>query len=136
ILLSELIAGQEHPWAGLFNPTRVGGKRAVGRRLRDGAKTGRHFVGDWAGRLGARSLDELAKGEGGVVRSGGRIFGCYRDDDGDVHGVSLTCTHLGCTVRWNAAETSWDCPCHGSRFGHDGTVLQGPATRDLKKVDP
>jgi len=46
----------------------------------------------------------------------------------------LTCTHLGCTVRWNEAETTWDCPCHGSRFGHDGTVLQGPAVHDLRRI--
>jgi Rieske Fe-S protein len=69
------------------------------------------------------------------VVEGGRVFGAYRDDQGVDHCVSLTCTHLGCTVRWNAAETSWDCPCHGSRFGHDGTVLQGPAVRDLRRID-
>ena len=69
------------------------------------------------------------------MRHNGKIIGAYRDQAGAVHGVSLTCTHLGCTVRWNAAETTWDCPCHGSRFGHDGTVLQGPAVRDLRRFD-
>lgn len=135
VLLTDLIAGREHPWQGLFDPSRVGGVRAVGRLLRDGGKTGAHFVGDWAGRLSARPVDELQPGEGGVVRRGHRVFGGYCDDAGVVHGVTLTCTHLGCTVRWNAGERSWDCPCHGSRFGWDGTVLQGPATRDLKRVD-
>ena len=74
-------------------------------------------------------------GEGAVVRHGGKVFGAYRDDAGVDHCVSLTCTHLGCTLRWNAAETSWDCPCHGSRFDHDGVVLQGPAVRDLRRID-
>jgi Rieske Fe-S protein len=49
--------------------------------------------------------------------------------------VSITSTHLGCTVRWNGAETTWDCLCQGSRFDHDGTVLQGPAVRDLRRFN-
>lgn len=43
------------------------------------------------------------------------------------------CPHMGCALKWNAAERSWDCPCHGSRFGPAGELLQGPATGDLKK---
>lgn len=43
------------------------------------------------------------------------------------------CPHLGCALKWNAAEHSWDCPCHGSRFGEDGKLLNNPATDDLKK---
>lgn len=42
------------------------------------------------------------------------------------------CPHLGCALRWNAAERSWDCPCHGSRFSADGKLLNNPATDDLK----
>lgn len=43
------------------------------------------------------------------------------------------CPHFGCALRWNAAERSWDCPCHGSRFGADGKLLNNPATDDLKQ---
>ena len=46
------------------------------------------------------------------------------------------CPHLGCALRWNAAEHSWDCPCHGSRFGRDGGVLEGPAQRDAQVPAP
>ena len=69
------------------------------------------------------------------MRHDGKAFGAYRDESGVTHCVSLTCTHLGLTLRWNRAETSWDCPCHGSRFGHDGTLLQGPAVHDLQRLD-
>ena len=43
------------------------------------------------------------------------------------------CPHLGCALKWNAYEHSWDCPCHGSRFTEDGRVINGPANGDLKK---
>ena len=41
------------------------------------------------------------------------------------------CPHLGCALRWNRTERTWDCPCHGSRFAKDGTLLDGPANRPL-----
>ncbi len=42
------------------------------------------------------------------------------------------CTHLGCALRWNPQEHSWDCPCHGSRFTEEGKLLDTPAQRDKK----
>lgn len=46
------------------------------------------------------------------------------------------CPHLGCALKWNRQERSWDCSCHGSRFGEDGTVLDNPAMGDLRKRPP
>ncbi len=43
------------------------------------------------------------------------------------------CPHMGCALKYNAAEHSWDCPCHGSRFGENGELIDNPATDDLKK---
>lgn len=48
--------------------------------------------------------------------------------------VSAVCTHLGGVLTWNDQERSWDCPLHGSRFGADGTVLEGPATEPLEQI--
>ena len=104
-------------------------------RDRDNFKVGGHLIGDWIGRLRTRRVDSLAPGQSGDVRHNGVIVDACRDLAGAVHGVSLTCTHLGCSVRWDAAETTWDCPCRGSRVSHDGTVLQGPAVRDLRSFD-
>lgn len=42
------------------------------------------------------------------------------------------CPHLGCALKWNSAEHTWDCPCHGSRFEEDGTLIDNPATGDIK----
>jgi Rieske Fe-S protein len=69
------------------------------------------------------------------VDADGHAVAAYRTPDGDFKVVSATCTHLGCTVKWNAAETSWDCPCHGSRFDVDGRILNAPATRPLEVVN-
>jgi Rieske Fe-S protein len=55
--------------------------------------------------------------------------------DGEVCRVSGVCTHLGGVLNWNAAEQSWDCPLHGSRFAADGRLLEGPAVRDLDRLD-
>jgi Rieske Fe-S protein len=41
---------------------------------------------------------------------------------------------MGCAVHWNEAETTWDCPCHGSRFGADGALINGPAVHGLEQV--
>jgi Rieske Fe-S protein len=81
------------------------------------------------------SPDELAPGEGGLVRHGLTKAAAYRDEDGVLHARSAICTHLACNVEWNAAERTWDCPCHGSRFGVDGEVVQGPAVRPLGEVE-
>ena len=43
------------------------------------------------------------------------------------------CPHMGCALKWNPQEHSWDCPCHGSRFATDGKVLDNPATADMKR---
>ncbi|MBA2282977.1 MAG: Rieske 2Fe-2S domain-containing protein, partial [Acidimicrobiia bacterium] len=51
--------------------------------------------------------------------------------DGQTKSVSAVCTHLGGIVAWNDGDGCWDCPLHGSRFDHDGTLLHAPATKDL-----
>lgn len=77
--------------------------------------------------------DELAPGEAKVTRYGGELVAAYREPGGELHAVNAHCTHLGCLVAFNNAEKTWDCPCHGSRFGLDGSVIQGPAVRALPK---
>jgi nucleotide-binding universal stress UspA family protein len=83
----------------------------------------------------AQSLDEIAKGEGGIVTSGDHKVAVYRDRRGHVHVLSAKCTHMGCTVKWNTTDKTWDCPCHGSRFGPKGEVVNGPATSPLPPTD-
>ena len=95
----------------------------------------KHFVGDRIARLKAPDSSTLACGEGKIVRSESGAGAACRDPADDLHCVSATCTHLDCTVQFNAADTSWDCPCHGSRFDLDGSILAGPAVDALEVVD-
>jgi nucleotide-binding universal stress UspA family protein len=83
----------------------------------------------------AQNLSEIEPGEGGIVASGDHKVAVYRDSRGGVTVLSAKCTHMGCTVKWNAAEKTWDCPCHGSRYAPSGKVINGPAERALAPTD-
>ncbi len=134
MLNADLITGRDNPWVEVFDATRVGGTEAARTFVKENVLVGMHFVKDRIERLRAQDVSQLEPGEGGVVRMEGGAVGAYRDPSGQVHAVSLTCTHMGCSLKWNPAETSWDCPCHGSRFTHGGEVIEGPATRPLAPV--
>ena len=92
----------------------------------------RRFVADRVTAADPTPVEGLARGEGRVLSVGGEKVAVYKDDAGTVHAVSPVCTHARCLVHWNAADTAWDCPCHGSRFDHTGRVLRGPARKDLE----
>jgi glycine/D-amino acid oxidase-like deaminating enzyme/nitrite reductase/ring-hydroxylating ferredoxin subunit len=139
-LIADGIAGRppNHPAAHLFDASRV--TSSLTRSLVGGsARLARHFVGD---RMGARrtgrgfDAEQLEPGEGVVVRVRRRATAVCRDADGALHTLSARCPHQGCLVAFNTADRTWDCPCHGSRFASDGSVLQGPATTPLAPVEP
>ena len=135
MLLSDQVLGVQNPWAELYKAKRLKPMAAATMWVKENAKAGKHWFGD---RLGGRNGDRvaaLAPGEGDVVKMKGERVAVHRDDAGGLHAVSAVCTHLGCIVHWNGGERSWDCPCHGSRFAADGTVIQGPAVDDLESKD-
>ncbi|MDQ3946789.1 MAG: FAD-dependent oxidoreductase [Actinomycetota bacterium] len=135
MILADTLLGKENPWVETFDATRIGDAQAVKKLVTENVGVARHFVGDRIGRLGAApDVDELGRDQGRVVVIEGRTVGAYRDPEGRIHAVGLTCTHMGCTLRWNGAEASWDCPCHGSRFTVDGAVIEGPAVQPLPAV--
>ncbi|MEA2410887.1 MAG: hypothetical protein QOC77_1448 [Thermoleophilaceae bacterium] len=135
MILCDLINDRSNPWASLFDATRFKPLASARELVKENANVGVHFVGDHLGRPDVRSTDELAAGQAGIVRRGVGKVAAYRDEDGELHTVSAICTHLGCQVKWNEAERSWDCPCHGSRFDPKGRVIQGPAVKDLDKKE-
>ncbi|WP_255768622.1 FAD-dependent oxidoreductase [Pseudarthrobacter sulfonivorans] len=132
LILADTLGGRETPWAAVFDSNRrapAAGAGAVGDAA-SGVPTAATAAAP-AETAPAPREDSLAPGEGAVLDVAGESAAVYRDGDGRIHSLSAICTHLGCTVEFNAADTTWDCPCHGSRFAVDGTVIHGPATTNL-----
>ncbi|WP_433259843.1 FAD-dependent oxidoreductase [Actinosynnema sp. CS-041913] len=130
MILSDLLTDTGNPWAERFSPHRFTLK-STPKILELNARAAVSLVGDRLRPPDTRSPADVPRGEARVVGKSG----VYRDEEGTLHAVSLRCTHLGCLVRFNDAERSWDCPCHGSRFDVDGNVLEGPATKPLPRHD-
>jgi len=102
--------------------------RAVWDYLKENKDYPYYFVKDRLQRAEADSVRELKRGAGMIMKSKNGKLAAYRDSDGIVHKRSA---HMGCIVRWNNAEKTWDCPCHGSRFKPTGEVIAGPAESSL-----
>lgn len=135
MLISDLILDNDNPFADLYDPHRLDLRASMSKFVKENVKVAKHFFGDRVSHPKKGRPDELKPGEAGVAGIGLERVASYRDDSGTLHAVSAVCTHLGCIVNWNPAEKTWDCPCHGSRFGYDGKVIQGPAVRDLEQKE-
>jgi glycine/D-amino acid oxidase-like deaminating enzyme/nitrite reductase/ring-hydroxylating ferredoxin subunit len=133
MIVTDLVNDRASPWAELYSATRVKPVAAAGTYLEENIDFPMHLFSDRLQPPDAKTPGEIRPGEGKTIRLRGERLAVYRDPQGSLHAVSSVCTHLGCLVKFNNAEKTWDCPCHGSRFGVDGAVLDGPATRPLAK---
>lgn len=131
ILLTALIIKGDHPWKDLYSPSRF-------KLFTAGKVFMKEVVGGFTQYMKTKphdmerdSLAQLKSGEGKIIELRGRKYAVYKDDRNLLHFVAAECTHLGCMVKWNTDEKSWDCPCHGSRFTFEGKVLNGPANSNL-----
>ena len=134
MMLSDRLLDRDNPWAATFDSMRVKPVAAAPSMVKEALQDGFYFFAD---RVRERApADVIPPGEGRVVGAGLTQKAVHRAESGEVQAVSARCTHLGCLVRWNGSERTWDCPCHGSRFDVDGSVIQGPAVRPLAPVAP
>jgi glycine/D-amino acid oxidase-like deaminating enzyme/nitrite reductase/ring-hydroxylating ferredoxin subunit len=134
-LLSERIQGRVESAADMLTPRRFTPVKSARTWASENATVVRHLVGDRLAAAEATSLAAIAPGEGRIVEIDGRKHAIYRGEDRLLTVLSPVCPHMKCHVAWNAADSTWDCPCHGSRFGTDGRVLEGPALQALARVD-
>lgn len=132
-LIADLVLGRPNEWEAVYQPGRITA-RAATEFLRENAKTAARYA-DLVTPGDVADEEQIAAGEGAIVRRGLQKVAVYRDAAGLLHRCSAHCTHLGCVVAWNAAERTWDCPCHGSRFDVEGRVLHGPANGPLAEVE-
>ncbi|MDQ3110163.1 MAG: FAD-dependent oxidoreductase [Bacteroidota bacterium] len=129
MLITDLINERPNKYEKIYSPSRF--------KL----KAGKVLIGDFVGGLSSYlkkrpthpddTLESIPGGEGKIVEIDGKKYGAYRDEANLLHIVGAECTHLGCIIKWNRDEKSWDCPCHGSRFTSKGEVINGPANEDL-----
>lgn len=121
--------GSSH-WSKLYDPTRFTPIASAANFIKENTNVAGQFI---LGKLESLESDiQITIGEGKVVNVKGSKIGVYKDKEGKLHYVNTTCTHLGCELKWNPAEVTWDCPCHGSRFSIDGVILDGPAKEKLE----
>ncbi len=135
ITLQHLVLNKEHPFIKLFDPNRIKPVAGFVSFISHNADVVKQFAGKWFGNEKLDELTQLANGEGKVVKYEGDTIAVYKDEKGGLHVVNPTCTHMKCAVTWNTSEQTWDCPCHGARYGIDGNVVTGPASIDLEKME-
>lgn len=130
MLITDLILGRPNEWERLYDPSRKSLK-ATGEYARENLNVAKQYT-DFVtpGEVGSEA--EIQPGQGAILRRGLKKLAVYRDERGSLYRASAVCPHLGCIVHWNSLEGSWDCPCHGSRFGTGGSVLNGPALGGLE----
>lgn len=132
-LIPDLIEGQPHPAAELYDPARKT-LRSLGEYAKENLNVTAQFR-EYVTSGDVHSLGSIVPGEGAVIRRGLHKIAAYRDLTGKLHECSAVCTHIGCVVAWNSLEKSWDCPCHGSRFDPLGMVIAGPARSSLAPIE-
>lgn len=133
-VLKDMILNKQNDFVDLYTPSRFDANPSIKNFIVQNADVAKHLV---TGKLEfiEKTIDDVSNNEGSVVMVNGQRAGCYKDGDGHLYLVDTTCTHLGCEVKWNSGDRSWDCPCHGSRFSYKGEVMEGPATEPLKRID-
>lgn len=135
ITLSKMILGEETPYTQLFDPNRIKPVAGFVNFIKHNAKVAGEIFSKLVPAAKLPELADMAPGEGRVVKYEDTTIALHKDEQGNLHALHSECTHMKCTIAWNSAEGSWDCPCHGARFSIEGKVLTGPASNDLQQVD-
>ncbi len=135
MMACDRVMERQNPWAELFAVDRKSIRGGAWDYLLENLDYPYYFVRDRLRGARADSTDDISNGEGQILTLNGQRVACSRDKKGQLTTVSAYCTHMGCLVRWNSAEQTWDCPCHGSRFQPNGDVIAGPAETPLESID-
>ena len=131
LMVRDMVLGRENAWSGLYAPSRKT-MGSIGDFAAENLNVAKEYS-LWL-RQGERiDPQQLDIGQGAVVHKGRGTRAAYRDENGQLRIMKTACTHLKCMVRWNSAERTFDCPCHGSRFTGLGTPVNGPAYRGLEE---
>lgn len=130
VLLKDLIVHGKSPYQDVYSPSRSTIAASAKEFIKENLNVAKELI---KGKFTPLLNDfDIKPSEGKVINGNGQRMGAYRDEQGALHLVNTTCTHMGCELQWNSAEKSWDCPCHGSRFTYEGDIIEGPAIMPLE----
>lgn len=132
-MISDAILGRANQYSDLLKATRINPVAAASNFVAENLDALYRLIGDALSKSDFESLREMPVNSGGILNINGKKTAVHRAAGG-YRLFSAICPHLNCVVHWNNSEQSFDCPCHGSRFGCDGAVLNGPAIEGLKPV--
>ena len=133
-VLLHLLTGAEDVLIDILTPARLKPVAGFTKFAEHNADVVKEWVGGLFTREKIEGLVELAPGEGKIVKYENDNLALSKDEHGVVYAVHPLCTHMKCTVTWNASEQSWDCPCHGARYAQDGKAITAPATKPLMQL--
>lgn len=134
LMARDRLLGRRNPWFSLFAVGRSPFHGGTWRYVQENVDYPYYFVRDRLRRPEAESADSVGRDEGKIVYYQGSKAAAYRDSAGMLTLLAPQCTHMKCLVKWNNADRTWDCPCHGSRFHPTGEVLSGPAQAPLPRL--
>ncbi len=135
VTLRDIVSNKDNPLIKLFDPNRIKPVAGFVSFISHNADVVKQFIGKWFEHEKLKELADLAAGEGKVVKYEGETIALYKDENGGLHALNPVCTHLKCSVAFNVAEQTWDCPCHGARYNTNGFVVTGPASMGLENIE-
>ena len=141
LLLHDLLLEIKNPWTDLFDPHRFDLAAQTKDFITYNCRVAYELIkGKLQNGEMLSDLESLELKRAKIIYTTDGDYGVYKDENGNIHKVDITCPHMGCELKFNQAETTWDCPCHGSRFNHTGNIVSGPAHHNLQpdknKIDP
>ncbi|MCE8004436.1 FAD-dependent oxidoreductase [Billgrantia ethanolica] len=134
-IIADRIQGNDNPWQARFGARRITPGKSALQYAKENVTVTKHMLKDYLGTEKLADFSEVKAGEGRVATVDGEKLAIHRSTTGELKVLSAICPHMKCIVHWNAAEATWDCPCHGSRFDTDGEVIEGPAFRPLERLE-
>ncbi|UWG99008.1 FAD-dependent oxidoreductase [Dehalobacter sp. DCM] len=130
LIFRDMILNGYSPWQDIYRPSRFTPIASAKSFVKENLNVAKHLI---SGKLSpVPDKNEIPCGEGKIIEYEGQRTGAYREQNGKLHLIDTTCTHMGCELQWNSAEKSWDCPCHGSRFTYSGEIVDSPALDNIE----
>lgn len=133
-LISNEILKNKNPYLEIFKASRHQPLKSAKKFTKENINVVGKLLGDFFKKGEDELASQLLIDEGKLLQLEKGKYAVYKNSKSEITILSPICPHMGCTVDWNKAEKTWDCPCHGSRFDPQGKVIEGPAYRGLKHI--